>query len=68
MASRHEASDPWRPPIGLSGEGNCAIDLAMVLICANDLQSRRAGGFFLFLPQPLGDAAYPFGVVTEKDG
>jgi hypothetical protein len=35
-------------PIGLSGEGIRAIDLGMVLICADDLQTRRAGGFFVF--------------------
>ena len=42
--------------IGLSGEGNCAIVLVMVLICANDLWTRRAGGFLFFSPSdPVAD-------------
>lgn len=49
--------------IGLSGEGNCAIVLAMVLICANDLWTRREGGFFVFQP-PFSDAGHV--VVRQK--
>jgi hypothetical protein len=58
MKSRYEKADPRTrsAPIVLPGEGNCAIDLAMVLICANDLWTRPQRRVFCF-PSVRGEGA-----------